>query len=57
MYSEKEFVVFVLFFLHVHSSIFRVNLMDLNMLRLEAFMEGFIYTVQINRPCLLRGHQ
>ena len=25
------------------------------MLRLEAFIEVFIYTIQINRPCPLRG--
>ena len=31
--------------------------MALNMLRLEAFVEGFIYTVQINKPYALRGHQ
>ena len=29
--------------------------MDLDMLKLEAFIEGFIYTIQINRTCLLRG--
>ena len=57
MHYWREFVVFVLFFLH--NLIFKW-IMDLNMLGLEAFIEGFIYkdyTVQINRPCPLRGHQ
>ena len=52
--AEREFVIFVLFFLH--SLIFKW-IMNLNMLWLEAFIEGFTYTIQINRPCPLRGHQ
>ena len=40
----------------LHNLIFKW-IMDLNTLRLEAFVEGFIYTIQINRPCLLRRHQ
>ena len=54
MHSYREFVVFVLLFLH--SLIFKW-IMNLHMLRLEAVIEGFIYTIQINRPCPLRGLQ
>ena len=42
-------------FCFLHSLIFK-SIMDLNMLRLQAFVEGFIYTIQINKPYLLRGH-
>ena len=40
----------------LHSLIFKWT-MDLNVLILEAFIEGFIFSVQINRSCRLRGNQ
>ena len=50
----RKKMLFLLFFLH---SLISKWIMDLNMLWLEEFTEGFIYTIQINRPCTLRGHQ
>ena len=49
----RENLLFGLFFSH---SLILKWIMDLNMLRSETFI-GFIYTIQINRPCPLREHQ